>query len=171
MSLLDKLKAKTKAIVGDLLTDGADVERKLPQLVQLTEDLDDIFGDGLQWGDISAVFTRVVPKVMQIAESLGGRTGKEKKAFVIDAVYVLYKHYDPDIPRIPNFIENRLEAWFVPMATEMIIDALCPFLFPKKVPFDGDVEPLPGETEDNIDPGVETANETKVLPRSEGPAE
>lgn len=154
MSLLDKLKAKVKDVAGNLLTDGVDVEEKLPDLVALTEDLDDIFGDGLQWDDVSAIFVRVVPRVMQIAESFGGRTGKQKKEFVIDSVYVLYKHYDPNIPRIPDFIENPLEAWLVPLLTELVIDTVHPFLFHK-----------PDEDED------EDANETKVLPRSEGLAE
>ena len=122
MGLLDKLKDKLNDLKGDLGM-GDSVEEKMPEIAGLLEDLDEIFSDGLQWDDVGKVLGQVVPELMEIADSLEGKTGAEKREFVSDAIWVIYKHYDPNIPWIPEWIENKLEQVVVGKLAEAAVEA------------------------------------------------
>jgi hypothetical protein len=122
MGLLDKLKGKLDDLKEDLGM-GASVEEKMPEIAGLLEDLDEIFADGLQWEDVGKVLGQVVPELMEIADSLEGKTGEEKREFVADAMWVIYKHYDPNIPWIPEWVENKLEKVVVAKLAEAAVEA------------------------------------------------
>ena len=47
----------------------------------------------------------------------------ENREFVVDAIWVIYKHYDPNIPWIPEWIENKLEQVVVGKLAEAAVEA------------------------------------------------
>lgn len=112
--------------LGDLRDDlgmGDSVEEKMPEIAKVLEDLDDIFADGLQWDDAGKVLGQVVPDLMDVADGLEGTSGAEKRQFVVDAIWIIYKHYDPNIPWIPEWIENKLEQVVVGKLAEAAVEA------------------------------------------------
>jgi hypothetical protein len=103
------------------------VKVKVPQIVDLLEDLQDILGDGLQWRDVAPILGKVVPSLMELANSLEGKTGEEKKQFVVDSVWTIYKFYDPDIPWLPEPIESMLEQAVITRLAEAAVEAVYAF--------------------------------------------
>lgn len=119
MGLLDSLKEKALELAPTLLGDGSDIEVNLPAMTAILEDLDEILADGFQWDEFDDVFAEVVLPLFDLARGMKGKTGAEKKQFVLDAVCVIYFHINPDIPLIPESvfgikIEDRVEKFFVP---------------------------------------------------------
>ena len=119
---IDKLLGKLRDLRDDLGM-GAAVEEKLPEIAKVLDGLDDIFGDGLQWDDAGKVLGKVVPDLMDVAATLEGTSGVEKRQFVVDAIWIIYKHYDPNIPWIPEWIENKLEQVVVGKLAEAAVEA------------------------------------------------
>jgi len=67
---------------------------------------------------------QLVPELMDLAETYKNEmTGPERKQLVLDAVWVLYKTVDPNIPLIPEPFETKLERIVVRRATEAAIEA------------------------------------------------
>ncbi len=125
MGLFDTLKGYVQAIIPDLLGDGSDVSLELPAIQAILEDTDKIFADGFQWADIPALIGLMVPRLMVLASDsdLVGATGEERKAFVVDAGTVIYFHYNPDWPWVPDFIENPIEKRVVPAMISGAVEA------------------------------------------------
>ncbi len=125
VGFLEELQSKVIELAPDLLGDGSDITPELPGIVSILEDLDSILVDGFQWTDIPKAFGLVVPKLMEIAGQKQGLTGEQRKAFVVDAATVIYFHYNPDLPLLPDTfgIEDRVEKWMVPWLAEMAIES------------------------------------------------
>ncbi len=123
--LIDKLQAKVLEIAPQLLGDGKDVEVNLPAIDAILDDLGPIFEDGFQWSDIPKAFQAVTLPLMQLAGTHSGKSGEEKKKFVVDSICVIYFHYNPDIPGLPNIfgIEDRVERVLVPMFAEIAVES------------------------------------------------
>ena len=115
------------ASVKEDLSNAELVEEKVPEIEAVVKDVQEIFEDGFQWADVGAILGQVVPGLMDIAKTVEGKTGAEKKEFVVDCVWTLYKVFDPDIPYVPEFIENKLEKLVVHKATEMAVEAVCSY--------------------------------------------
>jgi hypothetical protein len=121
---LNKLRdAIVKAGKLGALDDPITVEANMPELEEVLGKLEDVFGDGFQWSDISLFIGEVVPEFMDVANKFKEETGEQKKQFVIDAVVATYFYYDPDLPWIPEWIETKLEKWAVPQIAAAAIEA------------------------------------------------
>ena len=66
-----------------------DIAAELPAISGILEDIDDILADGFQWNELDDVFSSVVIPLMSLAGTHGGKTGAEKKKFVVDAITVI----------------------------------------------------------------------------------
>lgn len=110
---------KLKTVLEDLLAknllkpkEADDLDDNLELVVGIVETAHEALSDGLQWKDLK-VLGEIVVDFVELAEGLEGKTGDEKAAFVESAVWLTYKVYDPDIPWVPEFIENQIEEVLV----------------------------------------------------------
>lgn len=121
---VDSLKAKALELVPTLLGDGGDVTAELPAISAILEDLDDILADGFQWDELDDVFSSVVIPLMSLAGTHTDKTGAEKKKFVVDAITVIYFHFNPNLPILPDTfgIETRVEKYLVPKMAGIAVE-------------------------------------------------
>jgi hypothetical protein len=121
---IDGLKAQALKLVPTLLGDGKDVAAELPAISAILEDLDDILDDGFQWDELDDVFSSVVIPLMSLAGTNKSLTGPEKKKFVVDAITVIYFHFNPNIPILPDTfgIETRVEKFLVPKMAAIAVE-------------------------------------------------
>lgn len=91
--------------------------------VQAVEKVVKCFSDGFQFSDILTA----VRVAVEIAETVTTLDGPGKKAFVVEVIEKAYREVDPDIPWVPNLIENYIEDYvlknLVPAVIELIINA------------------------------------------------
>jgi len=92
----------------------------------------DVFGDGLQLNDVTRI-GEIVGPVMKLAASFKDYKGQEKKQFVIEVVWLVYRTVDtyPDgnhnninIPFVFGSIERKLERGILSFSAGMAVDAL-----------------------------------------------
>ena len=92
----------------------------------------DVFGDGLQLSDITAVGKAVGP-AMKLAAGFEDYEGADKKRFVVEVIWLVYRTVDtyPDgnhnninVPWVFGGIERKLEYAIVAFAAGMAVDAL-----------------------------------------------
>ncbi len=126
MSIKDKLKEVLLGLQakGYMQTDAAVlVDENLDKVVAIVEDVHEALEDGLQWEDLSTLAT-VVGDLVELADEMEDMTNKDKAKFVENAIYAIYKFYDPDIPFVPEFggIEDRLENAVIPKATHFAVE-------------------------------------------------
>ena len=121
--LIDDLKAQALALVPTLLGDGKDVTADLPAISAILEDMDEILADGFQWDELDDVFSDVVIPLMSLAGTKDW-SGAEKKKFVVDAITVIYFHYNPNLPILPDTfgIETRVEKFLVPKMAAIAVE-------------------------------------------------
>lgn len=114
MKLTDLKMTLEDLLAKNLLKPGEadELDENLETVMEIVEAAHDALSDGLQWSDLK-VLGEIVADFVDLAEGLEGKTGDEKAAFVESAVWLTYKHYDPDIPWVPEFIENRMEEILV----------------------------------------------------------
>jgi hypothetical protein len=119
MSLL----AKLESVAANAGT-NSEVTTQLPAVASILEEIDEALEDGFQWKDAATVLGAAIPELMKLADTFPDKTGAEKKQFVVDTVWVIYSHYNPDIPWVPEFVENKLEEIAVPKMAEFAIEAV-----------------------------------------------
>lgn len=124
MKFIDSLKEKLTELIPSLLGDGSDVEVNLPAISAILEDLDDILADGFQWDELDDVFSSVVIPLMGLAGTHKGKTGPEKKKFVVDAITLIYFHFNPNLPLLPDTfgIETRVEKFLIPKIAAVAVE-------------------------------------------------
>ena len=107
------------------------IDENIVEIAKVTSILGEAFGDGLQWSDVT-VIGEVVAPLMAIAKNLE-ETGSEKKAFVVNAVWLVYraidtwpdgKHNNVNLPFVIGPLERRVEHMVVTFAAGMAVDAL-----------------------------------------------
>ncbi len=76
------------------------------------------------FADLLKVTPSAVKAFMEIASDVKEATGEEKKQFVIEAFQWTYRELDPDIPWLPDFIENPLEEYLLDSLVPGLIEAL-----------------------------------------------
>jgi len=123
---LDKFK-------GDMTP--ADVEKvneNLDGISELIETVEDVFGDGIQLSDVSRI-GEIVGPAMSLAATFKDYEGEDKKRFVIDTVWLVYRAVDtfPDgnsnninIPFLAGGFETKVEKILVEFAAGMAVNAL-----------------------------------------------
>ena len=126
MSIKDKLKEVLLGLQakGYMQTDAAVlVDENLDKVVAIVEDVHEALEDGLQWEDLSTLAT-VVGDLVELADEMEDMTNEDKAKFVENAIYAIYKFYDPDIPFVPEFggIEDRLEHAVIPKAAHFAVE-------------------------------------------------
>lgn len=99
------------------------VRGKMAEITSVAGEFRNIVGDGLQWKDI-ADFGKLVPQLVRLADDFGDLQGREKREFVVDVVWVVYKSIDPDIPWVPEIVENKLERFAVEQGVTFAVEAL-----------------------------------------------
>lgn len=128
MSIKDKLKDVLTNLTGRgfIESDVAEVvDDNLDRVTAIVEDVHEALEDGLQWNDLRTL-AGVVHDLYELAEEMEGMSNPEKAKFVENAVFVVYKFYDPDIPGVPEFagLEDRLEAAVIPKAAHFALEAV-----------------------------------------------
>jgi len=93
------------------------------QIAGAVEQVAESFRNGFSFGDI----LRAVRVAMEIAESIVGMPGPERKGFVVEVIRQAYRKVEPNIPWCPEPIETWIENYvldnLVPAAIELLISA------------------------------------------------
>ena len=113
--------------IKDDLSDVDAVKQSLPEVLVVVEDVKELFADGFQWSDVGGFLGKVVPGLMDISKSLKGKTGDEKREYVVDACWTIYKVFDPNIPWLPEPFETKLERVVVRRVAEAAVEAVYEF--------------------------------------------
>jgi hypothetical protein len=75
------------------------------------------------FGGISTEVSKLLSILITEAEKFfGDSTGAQKKEFVISAFIRLYRRYNIDLPKIPEFLEEPFLRWFLEIAIDYTID-------------------------------------------------
>jgi hypothetical protein len=97
-----------------------------PQLHDQMQYLEDRFTHykrgGMQLGEVVKFMFDCTHVLVEAVERMGHMTGAEKKRHVTQAIQELYKRHDPDIPRVPNFIEGMLEDLLLNTLVPVVIE-------------------------------------------------
>lgn len=110
--IIDKLKG------ADKLTDVNTV------LATTFSAVEEQLGDGFQITDIIPILSAALHDIMEVAESIEGATGAEKREFVTAMMVGLYRFVDKgidgtknriDIPWVPDIVENYIEDKILPI--------------------------------------------------------
>ena len=136
---LDKLKELIASAVADKALGNATTElsydamaSRIPELAGIAETLEVAVEDGVGWEDV-AVLAKLAGPIMKLAALIEEMTGEQKKAFVIDAMWLTYRTADgyPDgkqnninVPLVFGSAEHKLEEKAVRMAAEWCVNAL-----------------------------------------------
>lgn len=84
----------------------------------------ELFEDGFQWSDVGGILGKIIPDLMLIArDNLATATGAEKRQFVIDSFWIVYKTIDPDIKWIPEPLETMIEKFVICKMAESSIES------------------------------------------------
>lgn len=159
---LSKLTDKIQEMVGEGEVTAVSQEAltaNLKEVQKIVDSVHDALSDGLQWDDL-ATLGKIVCQLVAIAESLEGKTGEEKAKFVEDAVWVVYKYYDPNIPYVPEFIERRIEPILVRNGARIGLEAVLTTIQFMKDKFTN--EPVPADPEKVIANSADPYANTKV---------
>jgi hypothetical protein len=114
--------------------DAAKVNENIGILSGIVSKVELAVRDGLQWADLT-VIGRIVPEVMRLAAGFSGYKGLDKRRFVIEVVWLVYRMIDTfpdgkrnniDVPWVAGPIERKLERAVVSFAAGMAVDALFP---------------------------------------------
>jgi hypothetical protein len=148
---LEKLLGKVQELAGaGSITKAEDLEDNLQNVKDIVDTVHDALADGLQWNDLKEL-GGIIADFVELAEGLEGKSGEEKADFVVDAVWVTYKCYDPDIPWVPDFIENKVEEVVVKNAARVALEGIVKIL-----------NKIKGEAEDSADENEEAAPESEA---------
>lgn len=121
---------------------GNVMDKYMPEFSAMANAVVAAIGDGFQFSDLSA-FSKIIVRVMEIANEIGGMTGEEKRDFVVDVIWLLYHEIDtgPDgsanrimVPGL-NWLsavgitstEEAVERYVLGMSTRFAIDTVYPF--------------------------------------------
>jgi hypothetical protein len=112
--------------------DAAKVRENTDEINTIIEIIVDVFGDGLQLSDITAIGKAVGP-AMKLAAGFDDYEGADKKRFVIELVWLVYRTIDTypsgnsnniNIPFVMGTIERKIERGIITFAAGMAVDAL-----------------------------------------------
>lgn len=112
--------------------DAAKVREYSDDINGIIESVVDVFSDGLQLEDVTKI-GEIVGPVMKLAASFNDYSGEEKKRFVQEVLWLVYRTVDtyPDgnrnninIPFVMGSLELKLERGLLMFASGMAIDAL-----------------------------------------------
>ena len=137
MADIEKIKGlllDTMEGVKDEMTseDVQKVREHTTELNRIIEAVLEVFGDGLQLEDVTKI-GQIVGPVMKLAASFKDYAGTDKKRFVIEVVWLVYRTVDtyPDgnrnninIPFVFGSVERKLERGILSFAAGMAVDAL-----------------------------------------------
>mgnify|MGYP006284256227 CR=1 FL=1 len=112
--------------------DAAKVRENVESINRIVSAVVDVFSDGLQLEDVTSI-GKVVAPLMKLAAGFEDYEGLEKKRFVVEVVWLVYRAVDtyPDgnrnninIPFVMGGVERRVERGLVSFAAGMAVDAL-----------------------------------------------
>lgn len=113
-------------------SDVEKVEQNSDKVEEVIGVVQGVFGDGLQLSDVTAIGNAVAP-AMKLASGFKDYGGSDKKRFVVELVWLVYKTIDtyPDgksnninVPWVFGTLESKLEHSIVTLAAGMAVDAL-----------------------------------------------
>jgi hypothetical protein len=110
---------------------------------QMAADVVAAVGDGFQLSDLR-ILAKLVPELMSIAKEIEQADAEQKRQFVVDSVYLIYRAADsgPDgkqnrfkVPLL-NYLsylgitttEEKFEQWLITLVTECVIEVVMPYL-------------------------------------------
>lgn len=129
-SVLEKYKNAGK------LTQTATIEKFLPEIKKIAEEVGKTLGDGFQWTDVVGLI-KIARPLMIMVKDVNELSNPEKRDFVKEAVWLAYKTYDEgpsgnenniNVPFLFGAFEKKVEEIVVPMLAEVAVEALYPEL-------------------------------------------
>ena len=137
MADIDKIKDTFQKALdtfkGEIAAEDVEkVHANMDEITKVIATVVDVFGDGLQLGDVSRIGEIIAP-VMKLASSFKDYAGEDKKRFVVEVVWLVYRAVDtyPDgnhnninIPFVMGGIERKLERGIIAFAASMAVDAV-----------------------------------------------
>ena len=108
------------------------VTANIDTITEIVAELEHVFGDGLQWSDVTGLGECVAP-IMKLASGFDELEGQDRKDFVIEVVWLAYKTVDgyPDgtknnvnLPWIGGAFETKVEKTVIKFAASFAVDAL-----------------------------------------------
>lgn len=108
------------------------INERIPQFGEIVNTIGPAIGDGFQFDDVVA-FGKVVGPFMELAKTIHNFTGEEKKAFVVDAVWLTYraidtypdgKHNNINVPVLWGGAEKKFEKRVIRFCTSWAVNAL-----------------------------------------------
>jgi hypothetical protein len=130
-----ELLAKVMELAGKQEMEVEDVSKvndNITDLATIIEKVELAAENGLQWEDIT-VIGHIVPNIMKLAAGFGDYEGLDKRRFVIEVVWLIYRIVDtfPDgkqnninVPWLAGSFERKLERAVVAFAAGMAVDAV-----------------------------------------------
>ena len=118
--------------VGMESEDVEKVDGMVEEVAEIVGKVVPVIKDGLQWSDLG-IIGKIVPDVMKLAARFDGYEGSDKKRFVVDVVWLIYRIVDtfPDgkrnninLPVAMGFLERRIERAVVSFAAGMAVEAV-----------------------------------------------
>jgi hypothetical protein len=112
--------------------DRMKVNQNVGLILDVVKGVHEVFGDGLQLSD-AAHIGKIVAPLMRLAASFLDYEGMDKRRFVSEVVWLVYKTIDtyPDgqrnninIPFLFGVWERKIERGMVHFAAQMAVDAL-----------------------------------------------
>jgi len=138
MADMEKIKELAADLVGRMRDedvveeDVSKVNENMQAILETVDIFHDIFGDGLQLTDVAKVGKAVEP-LMKLAAGLEGYRGEDKRRFVTEMVWLMYrlvdtypdgKHNNVNLPFVMGGLERKVERMIIGFAANMVVDAL-----------------------------------------------
>jgi hypothetical protein len=117
---------------GVVEEDAEKVNSNIAELTAIMEKVEIAVNDGLQLSDIT-VIGEVVPYIMKLAAGFKDYQGEDKKRFVQEVVWLVYRSIDTmpdgkrnniDVPWVGGIFERKVERAVVTFAAGMAVDAV-----------------------------------------------
>jgi hypothetical protein len=122
LSIQDAIK-KAGPLLALAIPAQKELDDRNEDIVKICDTVKESLDDGFQWDDLLVFFTDVVPELIEMMDEVSHLKGLEKRGFCTGALTTVYFVIDPDIKKLPEFIERRVEAWAVPKLAAMAVDA------------------------------------------------
>jgi hypothetical protein len=137
MTSLESLKKLIETALGadkKLLPDSdiLKIEEHIDEIVDIANSVIGIIDNKIEFGDLSKIGDVVEP-LMTIASSFSEYKGEDKKRFVTEVVWLIYRAIDtyPDgnrnninIPFVVGILERKIERAIIVTATSIIVDVI-----------------------------------------------
>lgn len=134
MSFLEEVKSVLSVVSGNEVSqeNASKFTEKIDEIGELLNSVQVEFEDGLQLSDFEVIGELVAP-LMKIASEFSEYSGADKKKFVQEVVWTIYRTIDQgesgnenriNIPWVVGSLERGLEKWIIDFAAGLAVESL-----------------------------------------------